>query len=564
MKPGKLLVFLLLASAAMPLASAGSPWFINDIQAQVNFSGEINLVPTVQSETVNWLEGTFYIVPQTSSSQSARIISITPETYSIGVDDFGNSYLKFRWENPTSRKLKYEVVWEVNVSRFKYAITSPGDPNAEPPAGIGYYLQPDNLTQWTGYIKAKAESLINGSSSTLESARRIAKWVSSEISYDKSCWDDSFPAEQVFKDRIGVCDEFTNLFISMCRSVGIPTRYIEGLVFSGEEWNFHAWAEVYLNQTWVPVDPTYDEVGFIDSSHITLASVHGDEDVYNSLNWQANDVTVNFGKEDAKVELQNSLSKPIISMDVTADEAISGSEAMNVTVSLSSLVNSFVVATCSISMPPEMDLLDSKEKSVLIAPHERVGISWKIASPSDLDTKWLHKMPVQILCFPGENFTNLITIDPRSEEGPLYAASITDLTAVNKTTILVGIRNDGTGQLSNVTVNLCLRDGVLTCLNKSSFDIGPGENRDVDFSGLAVGEGDIISARLVSNQFSIVSKEITLSDLEVPEHFQQPSAELPEPAPLSSPENEQMMIIIALMILALILVSVAVAVMGKR
>lgn len=58
----------------------------------------------------------------------------------------------------------------------------------------------------------------------------------------------------------GVCQDFAHLYISFCRSCGLPARYIGGYQFLGNEaatHENHAWAEVYIPGTgWMGWDPT--------------------------------------------------------------------------------------------------------------------------------------------------------------------------------------------------------------------------------------------------------------------------------------------------------------------
>jgi transglutaminase-like putative cysteine protease len=59
----------------------------------------------------------------------------------------------------------------------------------------------------------------------------------------------------------GSCSEYTFAYIAMCRSVGIPARYVGSLVIRGDKASlddvYHRWVEIYLpNFGWVPVDPS--------------------------------------------------------------------------------------------------------------------------------------------------------------------------------------------------------------------------------------------------------------------------------------------------------------------
>ena len=68
----------------------------------------------------------------------------------------------------------------------------------------------------------------------------------------------------VYTDRLGVCQDFTNLFICLARLLGIPARYVCGYLYTGAGHTnramgeaTHAWAQVYLPEAgWKGFDPT--------------------------------------------------------------------------------------------------------------------------------------------------------------------------------------------------------------------------------------------------------------------------------------------------------------------
>jgi transglutaminase-like putative cysteine protease len=64
-------------------------------------------------------------------------------------------------------------------------------------------------------------------------------------------------------NRRGVCQDFTHLFLALCRSVQIPARYVSGYLYDARRKEVrgahatHAWAEVWLpNCGWHGMDPT--------------------------------------------------------------------------------------------------------------------------------------------------------------------------------------------------------------------------------------------------------------------------------------------------------------------
>lgn len=64
--------------------------------------------------------------------------------------------------------------------------------------------------------------------------------------------------EQIFKDKTGICYDFSALYASVLRSQGIPVKLVKG--YTPHAIGYHAWNEVYNHETgkWMVVDTTYD------------------------------------------------------------------------------------------------------------------------------------------------------------------------------------------------------------------------------------------------------------------------------------------------------------------
>jgi transglutaminase-like putative cysteine protease len=85
-----------------------------------------------------------------------------------------------------------------------------------------------------------------------------------EYQYRQGQTDVGTSAYQVFCTKTGVCQDFTNLFITVARLLGIPARYVCGYLYTGNAGQSraasdetHAWVELYVpNIGWKGFDPT--------------------------------------------------------------------------------------------------------------------------------------------------------------------------------------------------------------------------------------------------------------------------------------------------------------------
>ncbi|NIP99646.1 MAG: hypothetical protein GWM98_03735 [Nitrospinaceae bacterium] len=117
-------------------------------------------------------------------------------------------------------------------------------------------------------IRTLAKDMVSGEKDAWSAAKLISTWVYESL--DKVLVD-SFTALDALHDRRGECQSHTNLFTALARAAGIPTRVVNGLVYSNEFKGFlyHAWPEVWVGE-WRALDPTLGQ-HYVDATHIKLS-----------------------------------------------------------------------------------------------------------------------------------------------------------------------------------------------------------------------------------------------------------------------------------------------------
>ena len=98
-------------------------------------------------------------------------------------------------------------------------------------------------------------------------ARKLGDWVHKNLEWKKVV---SATATQTLATREADCTEFSALFVTMARSLGLPARMVSGLAYSGKSFGGHAWVEVWAGK-WIELDPTWG-TDFVDATHIRDAS----------------------------------------------------------------------------------------------------------------------------------------------------------------------------------------------------------------------------------------------------------------------------------------------------
>jgi transglutaminase-like putative cysteine protease len=99
----------------------------------------------------------------------------------------------------------------------------------------------------------------------LTAVRRLSETVYNALGYDKSVTDADSPIDHALEAGRGVCQDFAHIMIAVCRSWGVPARYVSGYLYTDQAHSTdrsdpdatHAWVEVYLpSLRWVGFDPT--------------------------------------------------------------------------------------------------------------------------------------------------------------------------------------------------------------------------------------------------------------------------------------------------------------------
>ncbi|MBQ2644392.1 transglutaminase domain-containing protein [bacterium] len=128
---------------------------------------------------------------------------------------------------------------------------------------ISYYLRPEqNIETNSKLIKSVARKKIPTATNKIDTVKNIFDFVVNYMTYDfRETGKDKGAVASVQSGR-GVCEEFADLFVALCRAKGIPARVVEGfdLPFIDDrrdKFGGHAWAEVYFPEYgWVTFDPT--------------------------------------------------------------------------------------------------------------------------------------------------------------------------------------------------------------------------------------------------------------------------------------------------------------------
>ncbi len=216
---------------------------MDNLKPSANGAGEITL---------------FFSLPMNHVGQRVENLIFSPEPSDI-IEDRTNGNRILIWKKKASALdggglavfyYDFDLEFEEVALKIDPARVSWCDKNS---AEYVRYTISEGWLDISGEIAAKAEKIAGGERNPYFIAKKIFMWVVDNIRYEYPDFE-SRGASKSLKRLKGDCGEFCAVFVSLCRSQGIPARTVTcNWLKSGG----HQWAEVFLPPFgWVPADPT--------------------------------------------------------------------------------------------------------------------------------------------------------------------------------------------------------------------------------------------------------------------------------------------------------------------
>lgn len=95
-----------------------------------------------------------------------------------------------------------------------------------------------------------------GNASGWDAVDAITRWVASTFTYDMYMSEVDDSAVTSVRKQGGMCRDFAHVTIGLCRALDIPARYVSVYAPELQPPDFHAVAEVFLDDDWWLVDAT--------------------------------------------------------------------------------------------------------------------------------------------------------------------------------------------------------------------------------------------------------------------------------------------------------------------
>ena len=129
---------------------------------------------------------------------------------------------------------------------------------------VAPFLKPTaEITSDNEIVIEQARKIVGEDRDAWSVAQKLADWTHQNLEWKSVA---RAGAAETLATREADCSEFSQLFVSMARSLGLPARIVSGLAYSGNSFGGHAWVEVWVGE-WFELDPTWG-THFVDATHI--------------------------------------------------------------------------------------------------------------------------------------------------------------------------------------------------------------------------------------------------------------------------------------------------------
>ncbi len=383
-------LFVLPAALAQDVNDFGD---YSNLTIQINIDGEFELAGEITDA-----QAILTFIPQEDDIQTIISKDITANNNADITQS--STEIEYSWETISDTKLEFgwESTFVVNnaLALIEEKVEFPLEER------FSFYTQPTEFIDITPEIKERAQALAAGEDDLYIVAFKVGSWVQQNIQYNlttltaqavqKSSW--------VLENREGVCDELTNLFISMMRSLGVPARFVSGMAYTnlGYKWEPHGWAEVYFpDKGWVPFDVTFGQFGWIDPGHVKLKVSEDSGDASVRYQWRGSNSNIANKKIDiiaSLVEEGKKISSPLQIEVRTLENNVGPGSYVPIEVEVTNNNNFYLPVNLVITKAT--GLIDSNLKNEVLKPGETKKIFWISQLPQDTEEGYIYTSIVEV------------------------------------------------------------------------------------------------------------------------------------------------------------------------
>lgn len=145
------------------------------------------------------------------------------------------------------------------------------------------FLQPTPVVEIGREALQWAKRYLAGSQPLGEGLEKLNEAIHAEFEYKAGATENSTPLHAIWKSKVGVCQDFAHIGLSILRTAGLPARYVCGYIETDPPRRpdgtvsrmvgavaTHAWIEVLVpGMIWVAFDPTNRQ--WVNERYVTVS-----------------------------------------------------------------------------------------------------------------------------------------------------------------------------------------------------------------------------------------------------------------------------------------------------
>jgi transglutaminase-like putative cysteine protease len=228
------------------------------------------------TEPLHYALQTLWLTPQSGPAQTVNVWSLgAPHKLFEQPDAFGNTVSAYTFTGQPSDNVYWSLVnaaGEVDTLGVAEFTDAPALPNPY------LFLRATELAAPHPKLAEFGRRFVtppaSGGRVDLNQLLALSQGVAAAVGYRKNSTNVTTTALQAFEAGAGVCQDQAHVMIAVCRSLGIPARYVSGYFYAANEPDLasHAWVDVCLDvaaRRWVSIDVTHSCL--TDQRHVRLA-----------------------------------------------------------------------------------------------------------------------------------------------------------------------------------------------------------------------------------------------------------------------------------------------------
>lgn len=247
----------------------------------------------------------YIAIPEDRDNQKIlEPITFDPKPADILIDQWGQKVAHFKinaLENGTFFRATMTIKAKIWAIEYYIDPDKVGSLDQIPLAIKQQYLVDGKKLMMTDpFIQKTAKEIAGDEKNPYWIARKIFNYLIDRLSYNLKPVGGWNTAPTVLKRGTASCSEYSFSFIALCRSLGVPARYVGAVSLRGDDASldevFHRWCEVYLpNYGWIPFDANKGDkaspagqatgIGDVDCRYIITTTSGGGS---NYLDWTYN------------------------------------------------------------------------------------------------------------------------------------------------------------------------------------------------------------------------------------------------------------------------------------